>query len=523
MSPPTRVDSSKRRLSSDTSTPEPSPKKQKLAHPTRPPPAFWDKLSEIPLTRSALRELDRRNTAVAAAASSLTTAPCPRPSRRPITRRTARDQKPTHTSTQPATQYLARSSQAKLRQIRSFARQGGPDLSELRAHQYEPIVVASRSRMSGRPSSLGRRTRGSASSMENTPESQTISTKSTGPYDRAFQQHLIDHGIYPHRYRYPDRRTPPPPPGNLEKIMQVIARPRPSLSPSRFTQDSFEIFEQANADAFKEGEVISDVLPIIEGAVENRKCVSGQIPFTNLDHLTDGSLVPGNPDRYYGARPEQIHKQVRVELSGHIVPSTQHDLPIAPNFFLAVKGLDGSSAVAARQASYDGALGARGMHSLRSYRDPEADFDNGAYTITSTYHDGQLKMYTSHPLPPAVPGASGGYVTTQIKAYALTSDADSFRTGAGAYRNARDWARQMRDEAIKKANEASARDKPSPSAPPDGPALSFASSQRTLTQFRLDSTIVSSIDDSDTAADELGQEVHATKRTRHRGGDNLLI
>jgi hypothetical protein len=46
---------------------------------------------------------------------------------------------------------------------------------------------------------------------------------------------------------------------------------------------------------------------------------------------------------------------------------TQHDLPIAPNFFLAAKGPDGSAAVAKRQACYDGALGERGMHSLQSY------------------------------------------------------------------------------------------------------------------------------------------------------------
>jgi hypothetical protein len=41
------------------------------------------------------------------------------------------------------------------------------------------------------------------------------------------------------------------------------------------------------------------VIPIIEGNVKDAKCVSGGIPFTNLDHLTDGTIVPGNPDRYW--------------------------------------------------------------------------------------------------------------------------------------------------------------------------------------------------------------------------------
>lgn len=109
------------------------------------------------------------------------------------------------------------------------------------------------------------------------------------------------------------------------------------------------------------------MIPIIEGDIKDAKYVSGGIPFINLDHLTDGTLIPSNPDIYYGARPEQLNRRVRDELSSYIIPLTQTDLPVAPNFFLAVKGPDGSAAVAKRQASYDGALGARGIHILRSY------------------------------------------------------------------------------------------------------------------------------------------------------------
>lgn len=82
-------------------------------------------------------------------------------------------------------------------------------------------------------------------------------------------------------------------------------------------------------------------------------------------------LTAAKPDLYYGARPEQLDRRVRDELSGHIIPSTQDDLPIAPNFFLATKGPEGTAAVARRQVSYDGALGARGMRSLQSYAEDE--------------------------------------------------------------------------------------------------------------------------------------------------------
>jgi hypothetical protein len=57
--------------------------------------------------------------------------------------------------------------------------------------------------------------------------------------------------------------------------------------------------------------------------------------------------------------------------------------------------------MAKRQACYDSALGARDIHELRSIGiDATTAYDNNAYTITSTYHDGQLKMYTIHPAQP---------------------------------------------------------------------------------------------------------------------------
>ena len=88
------------------------------------------------------------------------------------------------------------------------------------------------------------------------------------------------------------------------------------------------------------------MIPIIEGDIRDARCVSGGIPFTNLDALTDGTLVPVNPDIYYGARPQQLDRRVRDELSGYIIPSIQDDLPIVTNFFLAAKGPDGRAAVA---------------------------------------------------------------------------------------------------------------------------------------------------------------------------------
>ncbi|KAJ8132966.1 hypothetical protein O1611_g654 [Lasiodiplodia mahajangana] len=402
---------------------------------TQLPPAFWDNLSELPLTKNALRELDRRNTQDFLHTQS----PCPCLPRRPgIQRNTA--------------QCLDYCSPTERERIRRFARIGGPNLSVLRGYRQEPSIVLEFG-MSDRQSHLGRRKRGSASASECT------STEKSSPYDRAFQQLLIDSGIYPDNYEYPNGQVLPPP-DNLEEIVQAIVKPRPSLSPSRFGRGDFKQFKRANARARKKWQVMSDViLPIIEGEVRDDSYVFGQVPFTNLEDPTGGLLVPGNPDRCYGARPEQLDRHVRTQLNKHIVPSTQHDPPIVPNFFLNVKGLDGTQAVAERQACYDGALGARGMNSLQTYSDPKSNADNKAYTLTSTYHGGQLKIYTTYPLPRASLGMRREFAMMQVKAYALTSDVDTFRAGVSAYRNARDWAKQKRDEAIKRANETAARDK----------------------------------------------------------------
>lgn len=79
---------------------------------------------------------------------------------------------------------------------------------------------------------------------------------------------------------------------------------------------------------------------------------------------------------------ERLDRQVRNELSGHIIPSTQDHLLITPNSSLSGKGPNGSAAVVKRQASYDDSVGARGMHSLHSYGQEEPVYDNSAYVIT---------------------------------------------------------------------------------------------------------------------------------------------
>ena len=357
------------------------------------------------------------------------------------------------------------------------------------------------------PQSRGRgrkRTSTFSSKTQTTATTPTTTTKNTRPHNRNFQQHLVDHGVYPHAYKYPDGRVPAKP-TNWEEINQRLTQSRSSLSPSKFSEEAFEEFVQADAHASKENKVTDTVIPIIEGKIMDGRCVAGEIPLTNLDHLTDGTLSPGNPDLFHGAHPEQLNRRIRNELRGQIVPSTQEDLPMAPNFFLAAKGPDGSLAVAGRQASYDGALGTRGIQSLQSYGNPELIYDNNAYTITSIYHGGTLKLYTSHPGRSAGPENRPEYYMNQLGAFAMTNNADTCRQGATAYRNTRDWAKDKRDGFIEAANGRI------PDTYTESP--SFESSGHGQASV---STAGPALVESDTSADELALEEQTYTSLRKR-------
>ncbi|KAL9117935.1 MAG: hypothetical protein Q9187_005522 [Circinaria calcarea] len=450
---------------------QPPLKRGKLDHPqsevrSRTPAAFYDNLSKVWLTKGALRELDRRN------AQSAPRSPCSSRwgSHRPFTRHALAESEGKNRLIQSASDFLCHCTSKCLGDIKRFAKHGGPDLLDLRgvciakslpaselimSLQYpQPINPFDHAMSSIQSSSRGRGRKRSlvSSSKPQTPATiPTTTTATTTAYHRNFQQNLIDHGVYPEEYEYPDGRIPPAP-NNWEEINQRLIQRRPSLSPSQFSDGAFRKFKRANAHASKEIKVTDSVIPIIQGEINDGKCVVGDIPFTNLDHLTDGALSSGKPDLFYGARPEQLNRRIRNELKGHIVPSTQEDLPIAPNFFLAAKGPDGTAAVAGRQACYHGALGARGIQSLQSYGQPEPVYDNNAYTITSIYSDGQLKIYGSHPAQPTNPKNRPEYSMNQLGAFAMTNNPETFRQGATAYRNARDWAKERRDEFIEAAN-----------------------------------------------------------------------
>ena len=321
------------------------------------------------------------------------------------------------------------------------------------------------------------------------------STKKSSAYDPAFKQHLNDHGIY--------KGIRAQKPSNWAEINERLAQPRPSLSPSQFSEAAFEIFQQTNENALTENTVMSKAFPIITGTADIPS--QENLYFGNLKDLTDGSITKAKPDFYDGARPAELNRQVREQLSKYIEPSSKKSAPLLPNFFTEGKGPDGSAPVSELQAMYDGALGARGIHELRSYVDPETAFDNNAYTITSTYHGGTgaLKLYTTHPTQPTHPKQDTEFRMNQLNGWDMTGNPDSFRQGATFARNSRDLMKEYRERHIAAAN-AKALNAQSPG---------FSSSTQSFMSLSTNKPIQP---ESETSADELALDINIHVSSNHR-------
>lgn len=268
--------------------------------------------------------------------------------------------------------------------------------------------------------------------------------------DPIFQQHLIDHGVYPEGAT--DHEGLEVVPANLKEIKTRLLRRRSSLSPSHFPLKSFKAFQNENRQALTETAVMSKAFPIIAGTTDIPS--QGNLPFGNLKNLTDGSIRKAQPDMYDGSDPKELNGQIRKKLGSYIVPSTNTSAPCLPNFFTEGKGPNGVADVGRRQVLYDGALGARGIHELRSHLDSQTAYDNNAYTITSTYHhNGSLTLYTTHPTKSNDPQKPIEYRMTRLGQFTMTGSLHDFRTGAKAFRNARDWAKEKREALIAAANQ----------------------------------------------------------------------
>jgi hypothetical protein len=307
-------------------------------------------------------------------------------------------------------------------------------------------------------------------------------------------------------------------------------------------EERFEEFALADAQISSENKATQRVIPMIQGAIRDDRYVDGRgIAFNNLVDILRGRGHKAKPDVYYGARPEQLDREVRKNLSSYIEPSSTDSRPYAPNFFVEAKGPKGSAGVGLDQACFAGAVGARGMHSLQTYGQDHPTYDNKAYTITSTYHAGTLKIYAHHPSQPDSPASQPEYYINQVKAWALTSDRETLLKGVTAFRNAEGWTEAQRNAAIEYANvvarakaqanedetedededenenESDDEDELAGASLPDPVISSFASQSPFSTSHNTYSGNHKAHQEPETSADELALDLKTTSKRPKRG------
>jgi len=160
------------------------------------------------------------------------------------------------------------------------------------------------------------------------------------------------------------------------------------------------------------------------------------------------------------------------------------------------------------------------MHKLLSYGQGESVYNNAA-TMTSIYHDGTLKMYTSHIAPSPSARDHPEYYMTQINTWGLTGNLEACRNGLSAYRNGRDWCKEQRDEAIRQANErANSIEAETPTNDAAAsPALSFVTAVSETEAYTISQKSLTSLgeasdglDESDSSSEELADLVFPAKR-----------
>lgn len=273
-------------------------------------------------------------------------------------------------------------------------------------------------------------------------------SNNTSAYDQNFVTMLADSVGFPAKQYYPSEGFPKP--ENASVLESIILQNNPSVS---FSQDDFSKFVDLADEATDEDHVNDNLMPIIRG--DDSDILSQKnLHSSNLAPLIGkGGLVVDVPDYCDGVRLSSINWKIREDIGIYIQPSKNAEYPALPNFFLEVKGPAGDTMIVKRQAFYDGCMGARGMHQLRSYgKNPSAMYDNKVYTIVSTFAHGRLTMYGVWPTAQIDPERMGdtSYHMSELGRWDLTlpDDMDGFIRGVTAFRNLRDWAKEQRDNLV---------------------------------------------------------------------------
>lgn len=272
---------------------------------------------------------------------------------------------------------------------------------------------------------------------------ETEMKQGSSTYTSNFGQLLIDNGI--------SGFTREKKAANAEEWDKILMQPRPSLSPSRFSDSHYDDYVAEVDNADNKSDIMSFVFQNIKGKRRYPSRHNAQL--RNLVPLINNIVIP-QPDYYEGEQPGPGNRQLRRQLDKFIVPSSHENYPFLPNFFLKANALDGDLSKAEHQACHAGALGARAMHRVENLGRRREVFDSKARTASAILHGrGTISLFAHHLRKPT---QLGGPVRTFMnpigKTYNLGDNPKRSREGVGAFRNASDFANQHRRESIENAH-----------------------------------------------------------------------
>ncbi|POS87491.1 hypothetical protein EPUL_001665 [Erysiphe pulchra] len=225
---------------------------------------------------------------------------------------------------------------------------------------------------------------------------------------------LIANGVYPQDYCFPETDYLRPSPGNLEDMKEIAL-----------------LFKSVTMISKDEKDIMGNVIPILEGTYEERGHSCNR-PFNNL-RLFAPEFFCGIPDKCHRTGPTEADITVQKELEDLVLPFTLEDMPMARNFFLEVKISRVISDVANLQALHTGVLGERGQIALQGWRREGQGLDDKAHTITATYADGTLKMFSIHAERSRIQDDQLEYLMYLINSVSIIDYVERFRRGVSIF------------------------------------------------------------------------------------------
>ena len=264
-----------------------------------------------------------------------------------------------------------------------------------------------------------------------------------------FEQGMIRGQCYLEGHLLPNNSAIEKPYNMGEIIYAMKKEPSPLLASSLSTQ-SFERFKELNATSSNNA-AEKFIIPFLTGHRRQSCCMS---PFNRciFRPALDGYIYLPTLDLDSGSKHELVNQAILKEYRPLLSPRRFQDLFIAPNLILEVASPRESMRTLMRGACYHGSLAAEFIIKLRMLSMSDSLGDGNAYSFTSTFHNGTLKIFTTCIIGSRDRSSPGGFHTTLLGTWAMTDSIRGYQEAVICLRNISAFANAKRALFIESAN-----------------------------------------------------------------------